>query len=341
MITNIDGFVYEVTDCIEEGAAVIDGNLNNLGNLPKYITVDGKQYKVYKFGGNSYYYKFSWKYSGVDKSKIPELDVVQIPDHISHVEARCFERLTIKKLIIGSGLEYIPTNCFWLATINEVTFSKESRLKTIAANAFHSCIGLKSIHLPDSVKHINSCAFYGCTDLVEVSLPTLNCLSESSFKGCKNLKKVIFRDELPAGKGKNFSVIFPAFNGKRIRPTFYISEEKMLSVLSIPEKCRERSNIVFVRKNTGEPFTENLCFKIVDEVNCIVTCCLDKDGNNSYKGDIVIPDSTIIGNKLYTVIGLDDFAFYGCNLNTIELPKYIRALNPLSIEGDCVILNRK
>ena len=40
---------------------------------------------------------------------------------------------------------------------------------------------------------------------------------------------------------------------------------------------------------------------------------IDKDGNNTYYGNIFIPDSILYKRKKLPILSIDNFAFSGCN----------------------------
>lgn len=61
----------------------------------------------------------------------------------------------------------------------------------IGDNAFSSCARIKSVTLPNGLKEIGSCAFYGLPLLREITLPeSLYAIGESAFAACKTLSSV-------------------------------------------------------------------------------------------------------------------------------------------------------
>lgn len=56
---------------------------------------------------------------------------------------------------------------------------------------FHSCYGLKTIFLPNSITHIGNLAFGNCIDLKSVTLPSsLISMRETAFYGCPHLSSI-------------------------------------------------------------------------------------------------------------------------------------------------------
>ena len=61
----------------------------------------------------------------------------------------------------------------------------------IGNSAFYGCTGLTSVTIPSSVTAIGSSAFYGCTGLVSVSIPSsVTTIGDSAFCGCTQLPSV-------------------------------------------------------------------------------------------------------------------------------------------------------
>ena len=60
-----------------------------------------------------------------------------------------------------------------------------AELETIADKLFSGCTSLKSITILDTLKHINSYAFYECGSLSSIKLPeSLTEIGESAFQDC-------------------------------------------------------------------------------------------------------------------------------------------------------------
>ena len=71
---------------------------------------------------------------------------------------------------------------------------------------------------------------------------------------------------------------------------------------------------------------------------CKVSCKIDNKGDNSYRGIIRVPKTVIIDGYNYDVVGLDNFAFYGCKgIEKIVLPEDLE-INPMALLGNENIL---
>ena len=61
----------------------------------------------------------------------------------------------------------------------------------IGPMAFHGCLDLERIDIPEGIVEIREKAFYGCANLVEVHLPsTLRKIGFEAFRGCGKLKHI-------------------------------------------------------------------------------------------------------------------------------------------------------
>ncbi len=107
----------------------------------------------------------------------------------------------------------------------EVTFEENSTMQHMTLGVFASCISLKSIAIPDSVKIIQASAFMRCISLEAVTLPSeLYSINKEAFNGCISLKSVT----LP--KSCN-SVLENAFYDCTQLSTFTIPEDTKLTVI--------------------------------------------------------------------------------------------------------------
>lgn len=80
---------------------------------------------------------------------------------------------------IGANVTRIPSYLFSMTgvpygNITRVTFESNSQCKSIGANAFTSCLKLKSVYIPESVNMIEKNAFSACTILTSITFENKN-----------------------------------------------------------------------------------------------------------------------------------------------------------------------
>ena len=65
-------------------------------------------------------------------------------------------------------------------------------------------------------------------------------------------------------------------------------------------------------------------YKITDKTNLSVEVCAKNKEYGSYKGNVIIPDTVRFRGKTYTVCGIGDSAFFGCDkIDTVQLSESI------------------
>lgn len=76
---------------------------------------------------------------------------------------------------------------------------------SIHSHAFDNCSGVTKIILPDSIKTIESYAFFSC-GMLEISIPaSVSTIGASAFYGCKALKKLALPEGLKTIRRQLFS----------------------------------------------------------------------------------------------------------------------------------------
>lgn len=271
-------------------------------------------------------------------------EVIKIPDFINELYPNSFSKYSIKRLILGKGLTKLPSGCFSYCNIGEIIFSKDSRITDIGSDCFRRCVGFKHVDIPNSVTKIHHSAFYYCTDLEFIKLPELSYLGHRTFKGCKNLTQIYFKNVFSAEKYKKkafLNNVFPIKNGK-INIEFLVPDSNLEEIANSKLLENKQIKIRSYYQSTGEYFTD-LAFEILDGDKCAVTYKLDENGNNVYTGDIIIPNKVVIGSKVYSVVGISEFAFHCCkDLSTIEIPDTMEEsrISPLALDEDCLIFKR-
>ena len=93
-------------------------------------------------------------------------------------------------LSIASGTLPSPT----FKSLASTTVILQDGLTSIGSYAFYGCSGLTSIEIPSSVTSIGSYAFYGCSGLTSIEIPSgVTSIDDCVFRGCSSLTSI----ELP------------------------------------------------------------------------------------------------------------------------------------------------
>ena len=147
-------------------------------------------------------------------AKCTSLKSIVIPDGITEIadftfqDCKSLEILNIPKNLkkIGSfafsgtkWLEEKPNGevyinnilCYYKGDVKESPLIVKDGTVSITGGAFYRCTSLKSIVIPNSVRHIGIGAFNFCTSLERIELPNkLTEICQGTFSGCTSLKSI-------------------------------------------------------------------------------------------------------------------------------------------------------
>jgi len=81
-------------------------------------------------------------------------------------------KTSLVNVTIGSAVTALPVSCFLDATnLTSVTFNS-TNLTQISSTAFHGCINLVSIEIPEGVEYLQDRCFKNCESLISVTIPS-------------------------------------------------------------------------------------------------------------------------------------------------------------------------
>ena len=177
----------------------------------------------------------------------------------------------------------------------------------IADNAFASSV-IKTVIIPEGIEVIGEKAFYGCTELTEISLPkSVKTIEKSAFEGCTALESVTLADD-----SELTEIWENAFKG-------CVS----LTEITIPD------NVETVGDNAFYGCTElkNVVFGADSKLKTV--------GQNAF-ADCIKLSSVTLPNNVETV---GAYAFKGCiALETASLGEALKHLNGYTFDG-CTLLS--
>lgn len=125
---------------------------------------------------------------------------------VTEIEAEGFVSTMITKLTIPATVKIIDTAAFAFNNyLKTVVFEEGSQLEELGQGAFGYCPKIKEISLPRSLKTIGYMAFYECTELERVEMPSVETIRASAFESCTALEGVTFPKNLTTIGARAFS----------------------------------------------------------------------------------------------------------------------------------------
>ena len=194
----------------------------------------------------------------------------------------------------GENATYIPKGLTNLTILsgNEIT-----------TNAFYGCSMLESISLPSNTQYIREYGFSGCSGLIEITLPTnLKTIEKYAFRNCTNLEQIV----IPSTVSTIGEYAFSGCSG-------------LLSV-TLPTSI-----------STIAPYTFQNCS---DLLSISIPSKVTEIGASAFYGCESLLEMTLSSN----LQKIDNYAFYGCSVLTeITLPNKLKTIGSSAFE-DCMCL---
>ena len=254
---------------------------------------------------------------------------IEIPQGVVNIGEKAFARLdNLKNIDIPDSVTNITTLAFYrcnglvsvqvpgsVTAIKNGTFRECNNLKKVILNegvakiedsAFVFCLSLEQIKLPQSLTSIGSGVFGDCTSLISIELPDNAIISSSTFRGCKNLSKIVLSDT-----NNNYIVKNGILYNKNITRILCYPAGIKDTEFFVPDTVKTIGDFAFY----GTKALESI--NIPDSVTNIGT---DAFGECSGLKEVVIPDS---------VTSMGEAVFYKCtSLEKVKLSVNITSPNP-------------
>ena len=254
---------------------------------------------------------------------------IEIPQGVVNIGEKAFARLdNLKNIDIPDSVTNITTLAFYrcnglvsvqvpgsVTAIKNGTFRECNNLKKVILNegvakiegsAFVFCSSLEQIKLPQSLMSIGSGAFDNCTSLISVELPDNAIISSDTFRGCKNLSKIVLSDT----------------NNNYIVKNGILYNKNMTRILCYPAGIKDTEFFVpDTVKTIGDfAFYGTKALESINIPDSVTNIGTDAFGECSGLKEVVIPDS---------VTSMGEAVFYKCtSLEKVKLSVNITSPNP-------------
>ena len=187
---------------------------NNLANRESVESIDNIPAYVEHIGDRAFY-----EYGYLKRVSIPQnvvsigdlafdsckaLQSVTFPSGLKSIGARAFYGCqSLEKIQLGAEVKDIGINAFgWCPALSSVDI-RETKIDILRDSFIESGDQLKSLELPDTVKHIEARAIDVCTGLETLLIHSDGIIIDNSaFRFCDNLKRIIFTAGKPSDWGR-------------------------------------------------------------------------------------------------------------------------------------------
>ena len=254
---------------------------------------------------------------------------VQVPGSVTAIKNGTFRECNnLKKVILNEGITGIEQYAFYdcelleeisipgtVTTVGNSAFYRCKNLKNIEipegvtkidGSAFIFCSSLEQIKLPQSLTSIGSGVFGDCTSLISIELPDNAIISSSTFRGCKNLSKIVLSDT----------------NNNYIVKNGILYNKNMTRILCYPAGIKDTEFFVpDTVKTIGDfAFYGTKALESINIPDSVTNIGTDAFGECSGLKEVVIPDS---------VTSMGEAVFYKCtSLEKVKLSVNITMPNP-------------
>lgn len=274
---------------------------------------------------------------------LPNIKSLTIPGSITTFSTSLQGCSSLETLTFEEGVEEIASNSMVSNCNNLTTISLPSSLKVISeSSTFSDTSALTSVNLPDGVQILEGGLFSDCTSLQSVTLPaSISKIPYNTFKGCTSLQEVIVNNTITSVGNSafygttNLTNIFDLSQVTELGDScFYesgIGGAVDLSLIDvIPYGAFYRTNINSVTFSNSLTEIQNKAFGNTKLTEVTFPDTLQSIGNQAFcwcplEGTLIIPDN---------VTKIDEYAFNGCEAETVKIGKGITELNT-NVFADC------
>lgn len=115
-----------------------------------------------------------------------------IPDTVTKVMKEAFCNCKkLEKITVGANITEIPSRFVQDCTNLKTVIFKSKKIKTFGSYAFYGCTSLENITIPSSVDVLGNCSFANCKSLSNIKLNDgLKSIGSTAFANCEALKEI-------------------------------------------------------------------------------------------------------------------------------------------------------
>lgn len=192
-------------------------NANNLartdyrGSLTQWCMInfgsDNEGFKSKNITANPIFYSKNLYING------EAINTESFSESITEIKGYTFVGLTTLtgELTFPEGLFTIGTGAFYQCS-GLTNVHLPSTLKRMESSVFRECVNVSEINLPEGIEHIGNLCFCLCSNLESITIPrSLKYIGENCFQQCSTLHSVVYlSDSCQAGIAKE-GLIYPLF----------------------------------------------------------------------------------------------------------------------------------
>ena len=111
------------------------------------------------------------------------------PDIVTKIKKYAFSKANAATITLGESVRYLEDYALWDCKAKKIVV--KGNVKKIGKYAFHLCLDLKEIELPDSLEEISQSMLDNCISLKEIKLPkNLKHIRSYAFARCTSLIRI-------------------------------------------------------------------------------------------------------------------------------------------------------
>ena len=231
---------------------------------------------------------------------------------------------TTKSVTIPNSVLYINNRAFYGCTALE-TIDLGNSVVNIGYGSFQGCNKLKTVTIPNSVNIIGEKSFADCSALTSVTIgKSVNEIGYFAFENCKKLTNITSLMDNPVEIiGKTTGSTF--YKDTYDNATLYVPAGKISTYMSTPGWC----DFAHIEETGGS--SEDSSF-IIDGITYDITGTesVKVSSINMQTFSAIIPNNVSYNGSSYLVTSIGDYAFYGCNIQSITLPNSLTSIGQMA-----------